>query len=98
MTLFCYPNFSTSRMLSTVFDWANDGPSVEREIITILVHLLWLFHSLSFKEVVKLLQEEQRFAAVNLFLGYYEPLRSKAMLYIGPYEPSRFYLGFTSVV
>lgn len=85
-------------MLSTVFDWANDGPGFEQEILTILVHLLWLFHSLSFKEVVKLLQEEQRFAAVNLFLGYYEPLRSKAMLYIGPYEPSRFYLGFTSVV
>lgn len=50
MTLFCYPNFSTSRMLSTVFDWANDGPSVEREILTIRVHLLWLFH-LSFKEI-----------------------------------------------
>lgn len=84
-------------MFSTVFDWANDRPSVEREILTIRVHLLWLFH-LSFKEVVKLLQEEQRFAAVDLFLGYYEPIRSKAMLYIGPYEPSRFYLGFTSVV
>ena len=62
-------------MLSTVFGRGKDGPSVEREILTILVHSLWFLIDLPFREVVKLLQGVHEFAAVNLFLGFYEPLR-----------------------
>lgn len=48
--------FSTSRVLSTVFGRAIDCPSVEREILTILVRSLYILFDLSFREVVKLLQ------------------------------------------
>ena len=87
MILFSCTNFSTSRVLSTVFvraQLSNDGPSVQGEILAILVHSLWFLLDLVFREVVKLLQGEHGFVAVSLFLGFYEPLRSKAMLYIGP--------------
>lgn len=76
MILYTYPIFSSSRMLSTVFGRANDGSSVEQEILTILVHSLWFLFDLSFRGVVKLSQGEHGFVAVNLFLGFYEPLRS----------------------
>jgi len=52
---------------------ANDGPSVEREILTIPVHPLCFLFDLAFTEVVKLLQGE---LWLNLFLSdYFESVR-----------------------